>query len=237
VPASRLANTVRLVALLLSLGALTACGGSRRPDVLVDPAVSLAPHSRIGLVTFTATGARGGLATLATSRMAERVLGAQQGIEVLELGTITGPIDAAAARRLGAQHGVKTIMVGQLTISDLKPKASLLGGISLSTEVTLALSTRLLSTESGATLWARSSTRRETLQSVSIANGTAVVDAQDPKEAYGEVVNALVWNVTTDLRGTGCGSSEPVGARRETPGRARFSSRSRIRSARHRPRA
>ncbi len=167
---------VRWSVTAIALIAGAACGGSRRPDVLVDPVVSLVPHSRIGLVTFTATGARGALATLATTRMAERVLGAQRGIEVLEIGTVTGPIDAAAARRLG--------------------------GISVSTEVTLALSTRLLSTESGATLWARSSTQRETLQSVSLANGTAVFDAQDPGEAYGEVVNALVWNVTTDFRGT-----------------------------------
>lgn len=199
---TRLARCMCVASTFLALVVLSACGGSRRPDVLVDPVVSLAPHSRIGLVTFTATGARGGLATLATSRMAERVLGAQRGIEVLELGPITGPIDAAVARRLGELHGVKTILLGQLTISNVKPKASLLGGINLSTEVTLALSTRLLSTESGATLWARSSTKRETLQSVSIANGTAVFDAQDPAEAYGAVVNALVWNVTTDFRGT-----------------------------------
>lgn len=195
---------IRPAALLLIVGTLAACGGSRTrtQQVLLDPAVSLAPHSRIGLVTFTATGAKGGLAALATQRFAERVLGAQQGIELLELGALTGVIDAAAARRLGQQHGVKTIMVGQLTVSDIKPRVRLLGGLSASTEVTVALSTRLLSTESGATLWARSSTQRETLQSVSLLNGTAVFDAQDPGEAYGEIVNALVWNVTTDFRGT-----------------------------------
>jgi hypothetical protein len=59
-----------------------------------------------------------------------------------------------------------------------------------------------MSTESGATLWTRSSTQRETLQSVSLANGTAVFDAQDPAAAYGDIVNALVWNVTTDFRST-----------------------------------
>ena len=93
-------------------------------------------------------------------------------------------------------------MVGQLTVSDIKPRVRILGGLSASTEVTLALSTRLMSTESGATLWARSSTQRETLQSVSLVNGTAVFDAQDPAEAYGEIVNALVWNVTSDFRAT-----------------------------------
>lgn len=187
--------------LLLALTAFSACGGSRK-QVLIDPVVSLAPHSRIGLVTFSSTGAKGSLATLATTRFAERLLGAQQGIEVLELGIVAGPLDAAAARRLGQEHGVRTIMVGQLTVSDIKPRVRILGGLSASTEVTLALSTRLMSTESGATLWARSSTQRETLQSVSLVNGTAVFDAQDPAEAYGEIVNALVWNVTSDFRAT-----------------------------------
>lgn len=196
---------IRSAALLALLGSLAACGGSRAPNagqVLMPPEVDLALHSRIGLITFTATGAKGGLATLATQRFAEHVLGAQRGIELLELGTVVGVIDAAAARRLGEQRGVKTIMVGQLTVSDVKPRVRVLGGLSASTEVTLALSTRLLSTESGATLWTRSSTQRETLQSVSLANGTAVFDAQDPAAAYGDIVNALVWNVTTDFRST-----------------------------------
>lgn len=196
---------IRTFALLALLGSLAACGGSRAPNagqVLMPPAVDLAPHARIGLITFTATGAKGGLATLATQRFVEHVLGAQRGVELLELGTVVGVIDAAAARRLGEQHGVRTIMVGQLTVSDVKPRVRLLGGLSASTEVTLALSTRLMSTESGATLWTRSSTQRETLQSVSLANGTAVFDAQDPAAAYGDIVNALVWNVTTDFRST-----------------------------------
>lgn len=198
---SRLVQSSRALVVLPALAALAACGGSRRPDVFVEPAVALAPHSRIGLVTFTVDNAKGGLATLATQRFAEQLLAAQRGIEVLELGVVNGPVDAAAARRLGEQHGVKTVVVGHLTVSDLKPRVTLLGGLSASTEVTLALQTRLLSAESGATVWARSSTIRETMQSVSLANGTAVFDAQDPGEAYGAIVNALVSNVTSDFRG------------------------------------
>ncbi len=199
---SRITQLARALALLLGLFALAGCGGSRRPSVFVEPAMRLAPHARIGLVLFTAENAKGGLATLATQRFMEQMLAAQQGIEVLELGAVTGAVDAAVARRLGAQHGVKTVMVGHLTVSDIKPRVRILGGLSASTEVTLALNARLLSTESGATLWSRSSAQRETLQAVSVTNGAAVFDAQDPAEAYGEVVNALVWNVTSDFRGS-----------------------------------
>lgn len=181
---------------------LAACGGSRRPDILVAPVVDLGPHSRIGLVTLTSQGADGSLPTFATQRFAERMLRAQQGIEILELGEVAGPIDAATARRLGEQHGVRTILVGHLVVSDVKPRASIMNGMSVSAETTLSLAARLVSTESGAMLWSRSSRLRETLGAVSLVNGRAVFGAQDPAEAYGEVVDQLVWNLTSDFRST-----------------------------------
>lgn len=189
---------------VLSILALAACGGGNRTTnaTRIDPSVSLAQHARIGLVTFTAENAQGGLVRLATQRFAEQLLQAQPGVEILELGTVTGPVDAAVARRLGEQHGVRTLAVGHLTVSDIKPRVRLLGGLSASTEVTIALQTKLMSAESGATVWARSSTLRETMQQVSIVAGAAVFDAQDAKEAYGEIVNELIWNVTTDFRPT-----------------------------------
>lgn len=192
----------RLLVLSLVVVATAACGGRRQPDVLVPPVVDLAPHSRIGLVTVTAEGATGSLPAYATRRFAERMLGAQHGIELLELGEVAGPLDAAAARRLGEQHGVRTVIVGHLVVSDVKPKAQLFGGMHVSAEATLSLAARLLSTESGAMLWSRSSRLRETLGSVSLVNGRAIFAAQDPEEAYGEVVDQLVWNVTRDFRAT-----------------------------------
>lgn len=191
----------RLTLLSLLTVSTLACGGGR-PQVLVAPVVDLAPHSRIGLVTLTSEGASGSLPTFATQRFAERMLRAQQGIEVLELGTVDGPVDAAMARRLGEQHGVRTIIVGHLVVSDVKPRATIFGGASVSAEATLSLAARMLSTESGALVWSQSSRLRETLGAVSLVNGRAVFSAQDPEEAYGEVVDQLVWNVTSDFRAT-----------------------------------
>lgn len=198
-PALRQSCRAAIAALFIL--ASSACGGGGK-RILQDPTVNLGPHSRIGLVTFTAENAKGGLVKLATQRFQEQLLRAQPGIEILELGALTTPVDAAAAKRLGEQHGVRTVAVGHLVISDIKPRIRLIGGIGASTEVTLALSTKLFSTESGATVWARSSAMRETLQQVSIQNGTAIFDAQDAGEAYGEVLNELIWNVTTDFRAT-----------------------------------
>jgi hypothetical protein len=192
-------HRIALALALTTLGAATACSRHR---VLLEPNVALAPHSRIGLVTFTAENVKGNLTAFATQRFQEHLLRAQPGIEILELGVVPMPIDVAKIKALGAQHGVKTIMVGHLIISDVKPRISIFGGINASAEATLSLNTRLLSTESGATLWARSSQLRETIASLSMDGGIPVFGAQDPAEAYGEVVNQLVWNVTTDFRGT-----------------------------------
>lgn len=187
------------LAVALSAVTAAACGGSRS-QVLIPPAVELAPHNRIGLVLFTAEKAKGSLPALATQRFMEQILRAQPGLEVLELGAVTGPIDAAAARRLGTEHGVRTVIVGHIVVSDVKPRISITGGLSASAEATVSLATRLLSAESGATLWSQSSRLRETIGSIGLADGQMVFGAQDPQEAYGEMVNRLVWNVTQDFR-------------------------------------
>ena len=69
------ARLARPFAALALVAALAACGGGRR-QVLVDPAVDLGPHSRIGLVLFTAENAKGDLPAFATQRFAERLASA-----------------------------------------------------------------------------------------------------------------------------------------------------------------
>lgn len=185
--------------LALVLLAATSCRSTR---VLVPPIVSLAPHARIGIVTFTSQGAKGTLSTFATQRFTEHLLRAQPGTEILELGTVDTPVDAAIAKKLGEQHKVKTVIVGHLVVSDVKPKITIFGGVSASAEATVSLATRLMSTESGATIWSQSSRLRETLASLSLVNGEAVFGSQDPADAYGEVVDQLVWTLTYDFRST-----------------------------------
>ena len=195
--------TSRSLLRLLPLVLLVAVGACRaRPTTYVPPRVALAPHVRIGLVTFTTQGARGELAPLATQRFAAAMLEAQPGLEILELGTLEGPVDAARARALGEQHGLRSVVVGQLVVSDVKPRVSILGGLRASVEATVALTTRLLVTESGSTIWTRSARLTETLAGVSLVEGQAVFGAQDAEEAYGEMVQHLVWELTQDFRGS-----------------------------------
>jgi hypothetical protein len=187
--------------LLLMLAAITLTSCSRQ-RVLVGPMVDLKTHVRIGLVTFTAQGAKGSLASFATQRFNENLLRAQPGIEILEIGVVEGPVDAAMAKKLGEQHNVKTLITGHLVVSDVKPRVTILGGVSASAEATLSLATRLMSAESGSTLWSQSSRVRETIAAFSMVGGIPVFDAQDPADAYGNVVNQLVWTLTQDFRST-----------------------------------
>ena len=156
----------------------------------------------IGLVTFTLEGARAPLAPLATQRFASRLLGAQPGIEILELGTVAGHIDAAAARRLATEHGVRTVIAGHLVVSNVRPRVRVLGGVRASAEANVSLAVRFLNGESGATLWTRDARVQETVAAVAIVDGQTVFGAQDVDEAYGELVDRLVWELTQDFRAT-----------------------------------
>lgn len=184
---------------------LTACGGGR---VLVPPRVDLAPYYRVGLVTFTIENAKGSLNELATERFLGEVLAGQSGIEILELGEAERllsdvgeqRLDARAARTIGQEHGVPAVFFGHLKVSDVKPRAVLAGFPHVEARVSVELSVRLLSAESGGTLWTSSGKASDTVGELGITGGDVFFSAEHPEEAYGRLVDALVFEVTRDLR-------------------------------------
>ncbi|MDH3291428.1 MAG: hypothetical protein OEO20_09765 [Gemmatimonadota bacterium] len=202
-----LARTRTLLPLWVAAGAwlLAACGGSR---VLVPPRVDLSPYYRVGLVTFTIENAKGSLNVLATERFLGEVLGGQQGIEVLELGEAERVLndvgetrlDARAARAIGQEHGVPAVFFGHLKVSDVKPRAVLAGFPHVEARVSVELSVRLISSESGGTLWTSSGKASDVVGEVGITGGDVFFSAEHPEEAYGRLVDALVFEVTHDLR-------------------------------------
>ncbi len=184
---------------------LTACGGGR---VLVPPRVDLAPYYRVGLVTFTIENAKGSLNQLATERFLGEVLAGQSGIEILELGDAAPllsdvgaqRLDARAARAIGEEHGVPAVFFGHLKVSDVKPRAVLAGFPHVEARVSVEMSVRLLSAESGGTLWTSSGKASDVVGEVGITGGDVFFSAEHPEEAYGRLVDALVFEVTRDLR-------------------------------------
>lgn len=201
------ANRASLALLLAALS--IGCAGKR---VLVPPRLDLQPYGSVGLVTFTVENAKGSLHELATQRFAEEVLAGQSGIEVLELGnqdslvrrageTAFGP---ASAQALGQQRDVPAVFVGHLKVSNVKPSGGIIG-LSVpfvQATVTVDLLVRLISTRSGGTLWRASASASEKVGSVALVGGVPNFSAKDPNDAYGRLVNSLVWTVTQDLRPT-----------------------------------
>ena len=182
-------------ALILAALASVACASHR---VLLPPQLSLTPYSSVGLVTFTVEHARGTLGDLVTRRFEEYMLAAQRGIEVQEFATA----DSAAA--LGGARGVPVVFLGHLKVSDVKPSGGLLGLALAHVEATVSaeLSVELRSTKTGGTLWRASASRTEKVGELTIAGGIPEFSARDPDEAYGHLVNRLVYAVTWDLRST-----------------------------------
>ncbi len=201
---SRRASVFAVLAVAVLLGA---CSSKR---VLVAPRLDLAEQGRVGLVMFTIENAKGDLDRFATERFMAEVFAGQQRVEVLELGPADAVLDevgeaelnARAAQRIGDAWDVPAVFIGHLTVSDVKPRG-VLAGLSIprmEASVTVDLSVKLLSTGSGATIWSSRATASETVGELGLIGGDVYFSAENPSEAYGRLVDHLVFETTRDLR-------------------------------------
>jgi hypothetical protein len=109
-------------------------------------------------------------------------------------------------KALGREHGVRTILTGELIVSDIRPDLSLAPSLrsgSLSARVQATLAVELIETSTGASIWSTSSSATQSVGHISVfKGGSFVFDAEDPEEAYGDLVNTLVAQATRDFRVT-----------------------------------
>lgn len=184
----------------LVLAAVFGCGSKRpaRQRVLLPPTLNLLQHGNIGLFQFSVENAKGSLHEFATRRFEEYVLAAQTGIE------IRGFTTSDSARVFtGDTSAVPVAFFGHLRISNVKPSGGLVSLVpNLEATVTCELSVWLVNTRTGGTLWRRSSTSTEKVGGLSFAGGMPSFSARDPNDAYGQLVNRLVYAVTYDVRST-----------------------------------
>jgi hypothetical protein len=197
-------RVVRVAICVLSVLAAAGCGGSRRPvrqRVLLPPTLNLVPHRNIGLFVFSVENAKGNLHEFATQRFEEYVLAAQSGIEMREF-------KSADSSRVFAQasdsNGCPVAFFGHLKISNVKPHGGLTAGLApvMKATVTVELSVWLVNTRTGGVMWRRSSASTEEVGGLSFIGGTPSFSARDPNDAYGRLINQLVYNVTYDVRST-----------------------------------
>jgi hypothetical protein len=109
-------------------------------------------------------------------------------------------------RALGRENGVQTILTGQLKVSSVRPSiqvSALLRSGHVSAQVDATLEVQMIETATGASIWNGSGSATRTLGNVGVFGGKEFAfDADDPERAYGDLVDALVEQVTRDFRAT-----------------------------------
>jgi hypothetical protein len=208
---------IRALRSVRARSALALCGGlvlsaCSAHDAQVPARLSLQPYGRVALVTFTTEATNPALSSAATQRFAEALLSSQSGVELLELTSADSSLRALAtagdasalAQALGREKHVPAVFLGQLKLTGVKPRGLLSagGGIRVNASVSGELTVRLVSTSTGGTVWRSSSAANGTVGKVAISDNLPSVAMRDPNEAYGEIVNQLVREVTRDMRPT-----------------------------------
>jgi len=197
-------RVLRVAICFVVLFAIFGCGGGHSPAhqrVLLPPNLNLVPHRNIGLFEFSVENAKGNLHEFATHRFEEYVLAAQSGIEMREFTSADSSRVFSGAADSG---GCPVAFFGHLKISNVKPHGGLTASLSpvVRATVTVELSVWLVNTRTGGIMWRKSSASTEDVGGLSISGGMASFSAKDPNDAYGRLINQLVYDVTYDVRST-----------------------------------
>jgi len=172
--------------------------------------VVLEPYQAIGVVEFKSS-AEGDIAKFTTQKFIEAITEDQKGVEIIDLGNEADilsevdrkRLDPDALMEIGQKYNVRSVITGDLQISDIKPHINIeliIESASASADVEATLTSKMLSTGNGAIIWTSSSKEKERVGHVSIFSGHFSFDAKDPQDAYGELVESLVHDVTRDFR-------------------------------------
>jgi hypothetical protein len=196
------------LALLLSLATLWGCASTVL--VPVPPRMDLKTYGTVGIVEFASNSDRA-VNVSATRQFQERVQAAQPGTRFIELGNREavlaavggGQLDADALRKIGKKYGVGAIFLGDIAYSDPKTDVKITdltkleGGVR--TEVKADISSRLLETTTGASVWSNSAWVKRQIGRVNVADQglNVAVSKSNPRE---EMVPALVYQLTHDFR-------------------------------------
>jgi hypothetical protein len=207
---SRTSN--RTIAVVLVLAFLSSCA-SKTVLVHVPPQLDMGAYATTGIIEFAAN-ADAAVAQHATRQFQASVQQAQPGTRFIELGTREHVLAAVGARELdpeaikkiGQKYGVAALFLGEITYSD--PKVDIvvhdplkLQG-SVKAEVKGDMSSRLMETNSGASVWSSSSWAKRQLGSVRVSGDIGIggrVSQSSPRE---EMVPDMVYHLTHDFRST-----------------------------------
>lgn len=180
--------------------------------VMVPPRIDLLDHEIIGIIEFESS-MEGQLASLTTRKFTQAIREDQGMVRIINLGTEQDvlsqighdKLDANAFKAIGDEFDVRTVFTGELVISDIRPNISMISGLvhmGVSAEVDATLSSQMVETTTGASVWSSSASATREVGHVSVFGDNFSFDAEEPEKAYGELVDVLVYETTRDFRVT-----------------------------------
>jgi hypothetical protein len=199
---------------LLGAAVFSIASCSKTVKVYVPPRYDLTQLGRLGIITFS-DNAQPSVAGYATEQFQNEIHSAQVGIPIVELGSVykvlksvgSNQLDSRAIQKIGKQYKVSAIFTGSVVYSDIKTDVNLSDyrelRANVNTTLNATLSSKLIETEGGATVWSNSVSWKRKLGKLSVGEYTGVsVGNRGYEEAYKKLVPDMVWDVTRDFRGT-----------------------------------
>ncbi len=200
-------------ALMLALAFLSGCA-SRTVLVHVPPQVDMSAFQTTGIIEFAAHGADAAASQDATRQFQETVQGAQPGTRFIELGTRAHVLDAVGAKQLdpealkkiGVKYGVAAVFLGDISYSEPKVDIAIIDPLRLQgaikAEVKGDISSKLIETSTGASVWSSSAWAKRQLGSVRVSAEGGVSGRVGQSNPHQEMIPDMVYHLTHDFRST-----------------------------------
>jgi hypothetical protein len=177
------------------------------------PVMQVNNYEPVAMVNVVMKNAEGNLSGYATQRIIEFITSEQKGNRILEIGDLDSvlkevnakEINSDAIKAIGEKYKVKTVIIADIDISDVQPQMSLnfeFPYVSAKATISSEMTIRMYETEIGATVWTGSSWAKDEVGNLSIFKDYVSFNANNPDDAYGDLVNALVKWATLDFRTT-----------------------------------
>ena len=196
---------------LLAFAILWGC--SHTVLVPVPPRMDLKSYGTLGIVEF-ASNSDPAINAHATRQFQEHIQAAQPGTPFLDLGSREailaavggGQLDVDTLKKIGEKYGVAAIFLGDITYSEpktdvsLKDLTKLEGGVR--TEVRGDISSRLVETRTGASIWSSSAWAKRQTSRLSLSADQGVSGGMSNSDPRDEMVPTLVYHLTQDFRTT-----------------------------------
>jgi len=198
-------------AFVILLALVVQWGCSRTILVPVPPRMDLKSYGTLGIIEF-ASNSDPAISNYATQQFQEHVQGAYPGTPILELGNREAVLaavgatqfDADAIAKIGKKYGVTAVFLGDIVYSEPKTDIrvtdinKLEGGVR--TEVRGDMSTKLMETQSGASVWSSSAWAKRQIGSVSLSTKRGVSATVGDSNPRKDMVPALILHLTQDFR-------------------------------------